>query len=317
MCQINPFTLPCCRRVYVEISRLPSCPDAWPKLKCPSELCIQVRAFEPEDKPTGTCWRCKAAAAGKIGHERNKMRPGVDSAEIVVGLEEPTVQQRRQMAEDDGKCWFCSAQGGCTTCGSKRIPEDVIPDEAAAPTASITPLPKRARHESEAKRGRRKKVKVEANEHTPQTPTPLPASSESSPTSYPQQNIDPAFWQPTGLTHVSPPYNATFSPLSSFTGSPYFGMYDFSSQSVNTAGAYPELPITVPGNWQNTFTTINDGLNNSYQATPSAQTTPAIKPEDFQEPEYKLNPNELLGTQVSPRTHPTSVCQNLTLLFYG
>ncbi|KAH6677514.1 hypothetical protein B0J14DRAFT_584485, partial [Halenospora varia] len=129
MCQIIPFTLPCCRRVYVEISKLPSCPDEWPKKKCPKDFCLRVRR-NAETRETGTCWRCKAELAGKIGQAREGMRPGIDKAAIVDGLEEFDPYDRRKATEAGGNCWFCGAKSGCESCHSKKIPEDVLEDES-------------------------------------------------------------------------------------------------------------------------------------------------------------------------------------------
>lgn len=119
MCQIDPFTLPCCRRVYVEVSRLPSCPNSWPDRKCPPELCIQVRGFEAENKELGTCWRCLADQNGTSGYNREVTRPRIDRASLVLGLEDIGVTGRRRKTEGDGECWFCGARGVCENCGSR------------------------------------------------------------------------------------------------------------------------------------------------------------------------------------------------------
>jgi hypothetical protein len=129
MCQILPFTLPCCRRIYVEVSKLPSCPDAWPEKKCPPELCIQVRGYETEDRDSGTCWRCQAEIAGVLGEERENLRPEIDSAMIVHGLDEVGVSGRRRMAEEGGKCWYCGAAAGCQYCGGVAIEVEVVAEQ--------------------------------------------------------------------------------------------------------------------------------------------------------------------------------------------
>lgn len=117
MCQILPFTLPCCRRMYVEVSKLPSCPDTWPGKKCPPELCIQVRGYDAEDRDAGTCWRCQAQRSGVVGKERENLRPEIDRAMIVHGLDEVGVTGRRRIAEESGKCWYCGATANCEHCG--------------------------------------------------------------------------------------------------------------------------------------------------------------------------------------------------------
>lgn len=121
MCQIIPYTLPCCRRAYISISKLPSCDDTWPRKKCPAELCIQIFGTEPEERNTGTCWRCTALVAGKAGAERENLRPAIDKARITIGLEEFSPGQRRRRVEIGGYCWFCDARGGCKECGTKEV----------------------------------------------------------------------------------------------------------------------------------------------------------------------------------------------------
>jgi hypothetical protein len=118
MCQVLPFTLPCCRRIYVEVTKLPSCPEAWPESKCPPELCIQVRGYEAEDRDTGTCWRCQADIAGGSDEDRENLRPGIDSAMIVHGLDEAGVSGRRRIVDEGGNCWYCRAKAGCEYCGA-------------------------------------------------------------------------------------------------------------------------------------------------------------------------------------------------------
>jgi hypothetical protein len=118
MCLLEPFKPPCCGRTYVKTSKVPSCPDAWPKAKCPPELCIQITLVYAAE---GTCWRCKADQTGKHGWEREAMRPGIDKAYIVHGLEEIGVSGRRARVEAGDHCWFCNAKGGCEACGAEQI----------------------------------------------------------------------------------------------------------------------------------------------------------------------------------------------------
>jgi len=103
----------------VQVEKLPSCPDTWPKNKCPPELCIQIGGYEAaraEQRHTGTCWRCQAHVAGKVGQGREAMRPGIDRAELVPGLEELGPSDRRRLAEADGNCWFCGSKRRCEMC---------------------------------------------------------------------------------------------------------------------------------------------------------------------------------------------------------
>jgi hypothetical protein len=123
MCQVTPFTLPCCQRIYVLVEKLPNCPADWPKSKCPQELCIQiidVETAEVQQRSSGTCWRCRAAADGKSGGERDNMRPQIDRAIIVEGLEELDATGRRMRVEVGGNCWYCGARHGCLMCGTKE-----------------------------------------------------------------------------------------------------------------------------------------------------------------------------------------------------
>jgi hypothetical protein len=121
MCQIIPYTLPCCRRAYVLIAKLPSCDDSWPRKKCPAELCIQIYGIKPQERATGNCWRCVALVIGKSGVDREGLRPAIDSARVSISLEEFSPGQRRKRVEMGGHCWFCDARSGCKECGTVEI----------------------------------------------------------------------------------------------------------------------------------------------------------------------------------------------------
>jgi hypothetical protein len=58
--------------------------------------------------------------AGILGYEREALRPGIDKAFIVPGLEELGPADRRKLAEADGKCWFCGTKG-CDMCGGRKF----------------------------------------------------------------------------------------------------------------------------------------------------------------------------------------------------
>jgi hypothetical protein len=122
MCLVEPFAPQCCGRTYVKVSKVPSCPDAWPKAKCPPELCIQIGT---PYSTNAKCWRCKADDAFTYGWQRDLMRPGIDRAHVVQGLEELSVGGRRKRVEEGGHCWFCNARGGCAACGA----DEIIPGE--------------------------------------------------------------------------------------------------------------------------------------------------------------------------------------------
>ncbi|CAL3971750.1 unnamed protein product [Diplocarpon coronariae] len=189
MCQIVPFSLPCCRRVYVEVSKLPSCPNSWPNRKCPPELCIQVRGFEAEYRESGKCWRCIAKSSGAIGHHRVVMRPKIDGASLVLGLEEIGVSGRRMKTERDGECWFCGAQGGCKSCGAKDIVE-LKEDEKPEITGF-----KKKRRKSEGNKGKEvgiKRAKIERTDSQIRKPPtsafkyPVPNTASQSQQPHPQ-----------------------------------------------------------------------------------------------------------------------------------
>lgn len=158
MCQIAPFTLPCCRRVYVLAKKISTCPDEWPKKKCPAELCLQVGSQDPslvEQRSEGTCWRCLAHWDRKTGEERERMRPTIDRAELVEGLEETTPLERRRRVEASGICWFCMGEPtshGCDMC-------EVHPESSRYSYTSMRPPP--------AKVSRRVEKRPQLSSNTP------------------------------------------------------------------------------------------------------------------------------------------------------
>jgi hypothetical protein len=154
MCQVTPFTYPCCRRIYVLVEKLPNCPADWPRSKCPQELCIQVidtETAEPKHSSTGVCWRCTAAADGKTGADRESLRPEIDKAVIVEGLEELDVSERKQRAEDNGSCWYCGSRQACSNFGTNKSNKS----EPAPDGSSPIPLSKK-RQVGDARRPRKK-----------------------------------------------------------------------------------------------------------------------------------------------------------------
>ena len=145
MCQLTPFTLPCCRRIYVVVKKISTCPDEWPRLKCPPELCLQIGTHESssaEHKNEGVCWRCKALLAGITGEKREGLRPVIDQARLVEGLEETTPEQRRRRVEASGRCWFCmsdASKRSCDMCGVKvNTPRLTSTDMGPPPQRSKT-----------------------------------------------------------------------------------------------------------------------------------------------------------------------------------
>lgn len=226
MCQILPFTLPCCRRIYVEVSKLPSCPDVWPEKKCPPELCIQVR-YEAEDRDAGTCWRCQAQIGGVVGQARENLRPEIDSAMIVHGLDEVGVSGRRRIAEEGGTCWYCGAMAGCQYCAPTK-------DEVGAEQENPDVAGKKRRREAVGRKGKamNKRIKVEPRDNNnPQTPA----------FSYPNPELS-SHWQ----NVVSTPYNnMSFSAGYGFT--PSGGMAGF---GIPWGQPFPpQVPGTTSVDW--------------------------------------------------------------------
>ena len=193
MCQVTPFTYPCCRRVYVLVEKLPNCPADWPRSKCPQELCIQVinpETAEVKHSSSGTCWRCKAAADGKSADEREKMRPEIDRAVVVEGLEELDVSERQQRVEAGGTCWYCNARQGCSKCGTTKR------EDASEATTSPAP-PSKKRHFGNIPPPR-KKSKGERGGGMPAMPSRFKSQSLF------RGHSQSAFSQPNQMSAVSP-----------------------------------------------------------------------------------------------------------------
>jgi hypothetical protein len=214
MCQVLPFTLPCCRRTYVDVSKLPSCPDAWPEHKCPPELCIQVR-YDAEDRDMGTCWRCQADISGILGEARENLRPEIDSAMIVHGLDEVGVSGRRKIAEESGACWYCGAKAGCQYCTP-------IKHESGTEQEKPDYLGKKRQREGGGRKDKaiNKRIKAEPRDHNqPQEPTFSQPYQQHSYPRYPQhqQQWQNGFSAPHTNMHFSPAYG--FSQESSIASS--------------------------------------------------------------------------------------------------
>jgi hypothetical protein len=82
------------------------------------------------------------------------MRPEIDRAFIVEGLEELDAAGRRRKVEAGGNCWFCGAMRGCLMCGTKTTDDtpDVMP---AGPQTKKRGLEQTGSH-------KKKKLKVES-----------------------------------------------------------------------------------------------------------------------------------------------------------
>ncbi|KUJ10611.1 uncharacterized protein LY89DRAFT_674742 [Mollisia scopiformis] len=123
-----------------------------------------------EQVPTGALHT--TAAIGKSGFEKDMMRPGIDKAYIVLGLEELGIVGRRRAVEEGGHCWFCNARGGCGECGAQEIkPEE---EQSNRPHREETPSKKRNRElRPEKDRPSYKRVKAERSEGQPSTPNSM------------------------------------------------------------------------------------------------------------------------------------------------
>lgn len=266
MCQVIPFTLPCCRRVYVSVSRLPSCPASWPKSKCPPELCIQVRGVEPEERSTGECWRCKAEAAGKSGFDKDMLRPGIDKAYIVLGLEELGIVGRRRVVEEGGHCWFCNARGGCGECGAREI--KAMEEQTGSIYREETPSKRRHQQPRTEKDRGSKRVKAERSEGQSSTPNSM-YSSPSAPISIlgysPHTPLTPAGSYP------DPSTSSNWSPHK-YPNSPY-GLG--SRPKFGTSSSFQGYPprIHSPLSQQVTFNSPTPG---SWNAINTSQSWPGM-----------------------------------------
>jgi hypothetical protein len=125
------------------------------------ELCIQISSYDASQvgrRANGMCWRCVAERTGISGLERENLRPEIDSAFIVEGLEEPNSDERRRRVEVGGHCWFCNAKRDCSSCKTKEVITSLEDDIEMS-------TPKRGRPEviTTKTKGKRvnKRVKVE------------------------------------------------------------------------------------------------------------------------------------------------------------
>jgi hypothetical protein len=130
-----------------------------------------------------------AIIRGKTVQEREGMRPVLDKAFIVEGLDELPMDERRRKMERAGICWFCGACGDCKSCGTGagKISEE-------EPVKEMVDRKGKGRMvESEMGQRRTKRVKFEhAGDSMPTLTSAFPASSSMAPdlTKYPSHPFE-------------------------------------------------------------------------------------------------------------------------------
>jgi hypothetical protein len=287
MCQVAGYTNPCCRRTYVFVSRTPGCPEDWPKSKCPPEYCLQIRQYEAEERSTGVCWRCEAKLAGEDGAAREYRRPKIDTAFWAPPLQ-LRVDQRKKHVENQGRCWYCNAVGGCNGCGSKQIPIKEIPTLNRQPdvcwhcnahkycqmcrvrdilkdedSLSLGFNHRYKRSQSAVTGGSQghsntKKVKIERPDSKASVRSSLPTG--------PHHNYHRANAMPHAYSHTAHLYNSPL-PSTEFTlGSP---SNMSSNAGYQSQGFYPDIPSMGSHGWHpvNQETHVVNGMNSYDQAT--------------------------------------------------
>jgi len=123
--------------------------------------------------------------AGKDAYQREIMRPGIDKANLVHGLEELIPSDRRRLAEAGGYCWFCDAKEGCEMCDTGKIADKVAESEAMG-----TPTIAKKRHWDGKSKTANKRLKTEAGGGMNQSPLPMlsaPFLKQQSQPYFPQQ----------------------------------------------------------------------------------------------------------------------------------
>lgn len=140
-----------------------------------------------QQRASGTCWRCVAILTWKGGSEREGMRPVLDKAFIVEGLEEFSMDERRRRVENAGLCWFCGAHGGGVGCGTGKV--DGKGSAEKEKDGSLTGA-KRRMPEPDMEQGRNKILRVEHKGSSMPTPLSVVLTQSSVP-----QPLDPAFQQ--------------------------------------------------------------------------------------------------------------------------
>ncbi|KAE8449942.1 hypothetical protein EG329_007081 [Mollisiaceae sp. DMI_Dod_QoI] len=191
------------------------------------------------------------------------MRPGIDKAYIVLGLEELGISGRRRMVEEGGHCWFCGARGGCGECGAKEI--KVTEERPGHLSREGTPGKKRHREaRSEKERTPSKRIKVEKSEGQPSTP----GSMHSAPRA-PMSNLgySPPMSTTPGFTYPDPSSSLNWRPHM-FPSNPYGNGFTY----AGTSSYQTAIQQNEPGHYQTAM--FNQPAPNSWDAGHANQNWP-------------------------------------------
>ena len=186
---------------------------------------MQISGYEPKDvqhRDKGICWRC---LADRTGWEREGLRPVLDRAFIVEGLEEWNMDERRNRVEKAGLCWHCGADRGCETCGSGKM-------QYSGEKEVLGIKVKRGRVEAGVSKGKgaNKRLKIDH------------AGSSASTPFFEQQPLNPSLQQydfSSGDYGNESSYDQFAQPTS---------IFNYQSQEVQLQAPVPQY---TPGTWQN------------------------------------------------------------------
>lgn len=181
------------------------------------------------------------------------MRPEIDRAIIVEGLEELDVTDRRRRAEAGGNCWYCGARHGCSKCGvNKRAP---------TPTDPISPRRQDKKPRSRTQGNPRKKTKADGSRGMFRNPSFL------KPPSLPTGFSQPAFPQPTqgpSAAEYLPTPNPTQGDFPTFQND---GRTSLPAISGDALESWPTGPYTdYAAFWENYNALQAQQIYNAFQA---------------------------------------------------
>jgi hypothetical protein len=266
MCRVHPFTFPCCRRVYVDVEHYPSCPASWPEEKCPAELTIQTKAFEPEHRSSGICWRCSGSP-----------EPAFNYAKVTLGLEERTPQDRRRETEEGGACWSCNSAYDCHQCGSKKPDPYAVLDRSKfaptppPPTKNVRRRPESAYDVKKRTRAKGKDIKKEINTRARRSSSLRTPARVTKPYNHPPQARTSSS-QGKSTFYGQPKFPGYPPSGTSFLPSPADSMRFMQSPIVPDhaqPSMYPSLPATPPNHLQDAQSSFNGMSHMAYAANNS------------------------------------------------